>query len=692
MTCNDYFKSPLRPSLEADRWQRAYPVNTYAAGIAPADVKVSRSGTDLVLSFGAGSDKITITGFLGAVAARVDFLRFNDGTVWDAVKLTALASSVYGTPGNDVINGFDTDDNLYGLAGNDQLNGGFGNDLLDGGSGDDTLNGGWGDDTYVVDSPLDVVTDLASGGNDSVRSFVTWTLGADLENLTLLGASPINATGNAMANVLQGNSAANTLNGGAGIDTMLGGAGDDTYIVDAAGDVVTELPGEGADSVQAAVSWTLGANLENLTLTGTAAINATGNALANVLTGNAGINRLDGGAGADAMLGGAGNDTYVVDNIADTVTEAASAGTDTVEASVAWTLGANVENLTLTGAAAINGTGNALANALIGNAAANRLDGAAGADAMTGGLGDDTYGVDNAGDTTLEAASAGTDTVEASLTWTLASNVENLTLTGSAAINGIGNTLDNVLTGNGANNTLTGGAGNDTLDGGLGNDTMIGGAGNDTYVVNVASDVVTENAAQGTDTVRSAVAWTLAANLENLTLTGTSAINGTGNANANTLIGNAAANVLTGAEGNDIYDGGAGNDSFIDSSLTSSDTYRWGIGMGLDTITDSGGTLDHIDLFAGITKAQLKFVKNVNNLEVSVLGQADKLTINNWYVSAAKQIEEFRLNDGSKVLASEVQGLLSAMAVFDVPEAVETTGRMHAQPSWHRAEMLAAAV
>ena len=208
----------------------------------------------------------------------------------------------------------------------------------------------------------------------------------------------------------------------------------------------------------------------------------------------------------------------------------------------------------------------------------------------------------------------------------------------------------------------------------------------------MATDVVTENAAEGADTVRSAVAWTLAANLENLTLTGTAAVNGTGNANANTLIGNAGANLLTGAEGNDIYDGGAGNDAFTDSSVSSSDTYRWGLGMALDTITDSGGTLDHVDLFAGITKAQLKFVKNLNNLEVSVIGQADKLTINNWHVSTARQTEEFRLNDGSKVLASEVQGLLSAMAVFDVPQALETTGIMRAQPSWHRAEMLAAAV
>jgi Ca2+-binding RTX toxin-like protein len=122
--------------------------------------------------------------------------------------------------------------------------------------------------------------------------------------------------------------------------------------------------------------------------------------------------------------------------------------------------------------------------------------------------------------------------------------------------------------------------------------------------------------------------------------------------------------VLSGAAGDDTYDGGAGNDTFTDSAAISNDTYLWGIGSGLDTLTDAGGSLDHIDLYAGIARSQLKFARNANNLELSVRGQADKLTIKNWYVGSANQIEEFRLSDGSKVLASEVNGLLSAMAAF----------------------------
>jgi Ca2+-binding RTX toxin-like protein len=372
--------------------------------------------------------------------------------------------------------------NATGNALDNTLTGNATNNVLDGGVGNDTMIGGAGNDTYMVDSVGDVVTEGANAGTDTVQSSISYTLGANVENLTLLGTGNINATGNTLANTLIGNAGDNVLNGGTGNDIMIGGAGNDIYVVDAAGDVVTEQAGEGTDTVQSSVTYTLGANVENLTLTGTSAINGTGNALDNTLIGNAGNNTLNGGAGNDTMIGGAGNDTYVVDSAGDVVTELAGGGTDLVQSSVSYTLSDNVENLTLTGTGSINATGNALNNALTGNAGDNVLDGGAGNDTMVGGAGNDTYVVDSASDVVTEGANAGTDTVRSSINYALGTNVENLVLTGAGNLNGTGNTLNNTLAGNSGNNTLDGGTGNDTLYGGLGNDNLIGGAGDDVFI------------------------------------------------------------------------------------------------------------------------------------------------------------------------------------------------------------------
>jgi len=606
-------------------------------------------------------------------------------TLTDEVEnLTLTGTSAINATGNTLANV------LTGNSANNLLTGGAGTDTLDGGAGNDTMVGGTGDDVYLVDSIADVTTEAAGEGTDTVRSSITLTLGANLENLTLTGTGAINANGNALNNVLTGNSANNTLNGGAGADTLIGGAGNDIYVVDVASDVVTELAGEGTDTVQSAVTWTLSDNLENLSLNGSAAINGTGNALNNSLTGNtanntlsggAGNDTLNGGAGADTLIGGAGNDIYVVDVATDVVAEAVGEGTDTVQSAVTWTLGDNLENLSLNGSAAINGTGNALNNSLTGNTANNTLtggagndtlNGGAGADTLIGGAGNDVYVVDLATDVVTEAAGEGTDTVQSAVTWTLGDTLENLTLTGYAAINGTGNTLDNVLTGNYGNNVLTGDAGNDTLNGGGSADTLVGGLGNDTYVVDIIYDVITEAANEGTDTAQSAVSWTLGANLENLTLTGSSAINATGNLLNNVLTGNSGANVLTGGAGNDTYSGGLGSDTLSDTSTTSNDIYVWGRAHGADIVTDAGGT-DRLDILTGVTEDQVWLRQIGNNLELSVIGTTDSLTINGWYTSPSNQIESFRLADGQALLASQVQQLVNAMATFAPPAAGQTT-------------------
>lgn len=468
------------------------------------------------------------------------------------------------------------DNRLVGNGAANTLTGGAGNDELDGGGGVDTLKGGSGDDLYTVDATADVVTEGAGEGTDTVRSSVTYTLAANVERLVLTGAGAISATGNASNNLLAGNSGNNTLNGGGGADVLSGGAGNDTYVVDNTGDTVDELAGGGTDLVQSALSWTLGLHLENLTLTGTGATTAVGNELANTLTGNAGNNVLDGRAGNDVLKGGTGNDTYIVDSAGDVVTELAGEGTDIVQSSVTLTLAANVEGVTLTGAGAINATGNALDNALTGNAAANTLNGGAGSDTMKGGGGDDIYVLDTATDVVTELANEGIDTIQSAVTVTLAAHVENATLTGTAAINATGNTVANVLTGNSATNVL---------DGGSGADTLVGGGGNDTYVVDNAADLITEVSGGGTDRVNASISYVLAANVENLTLTGAASINGTGNALANALSGNAGDNILDGAAGADTLAGGAGHDTYLVDNAA--DVVTEAAGAGTDTINAS---------------------------------------------------------------------------------------------------------
>ena len=516
-----------------------------------------------------------------------------------------------GSIAGNVITGNTGENLLSGLAGNDTLIGGDGNDILDGGTGTDSLVGGLGDDLYIIDSSSDKAVEAASGGIDTVQSSATFTLGVEVENLTLTGSEAINGTGNTIANIVTGNSQGNslaglagndtlfgdsgddTLDGGTGTDSLIGGEGNDTYIVDALNDVVIEGFGEGTDLIQSALALTLAANIENLTITGTASVAGAGNELANLITGNSGVNNLsgldgndtivgaaghdtlDGGIGDDSLAGGTGNDVYVVDTVSDLIVELAGEGTDLVQATVSWTLGTEVENLTLIGSAAINGTGNTLANVLTGNTGANllsglagndtlvaldgndTLDGGIGVDSMTGGIGDDLYIVDDVFDKAIEATGGGTDLVQSSVSFTLGLNVENLTLTGTAVIDGAGNSLANAIVGNSAANILTGGGGNDTVS---------GGAGNDTYIVDDTGDVLTEIAAGGTDIVQSSVDWTLGAEFENLTLTGTTSIDGTGNALANIITGNTGANALSGAAGNDTLDGGNGADT-LDGGL-----------------------------------------------------------------------------------------------------------------------------
>jgi Ca2+-binding RTX toxin-like protein len=183
--------------------------------------------------------------------------------------------------------------------------------------------GGVGNDTYIIDNSGDIVTETSTLATeiDTVKSSITYTLKNNLENLILTGTTAINGVGNTLNNVITGNSGTNNLNGSTGIDTLIGGLGNDTYVVDNIGDIVTETSNLSTeiDTVQSSVNHILGTNVENLTLTGTTAINGTGNLLNNTITGNSGNNLLSGGAGNDILTGNAGSDILVGNHGNDTL-------------------------------------------------------------------------------------------------------------------------------------------------------------------------------------------------------------------------------------------------------------------------------------------------------------------------------------------------------------------------------------
>ena len=296
---------------------------------------------------------------------------------------------INGTIGNDTLTGDAIDsgsyDTLNGLAGNDVLNGLLGNDSLNGGGGSDTMTGGDGSDIYYVDNIGDVVTETnvlaITGGTDLVYSYLSaYTLEANVENGRILLTTAANMTGNTLDNVIYAGSGVNNIDGLGGSDTL-----SYQYATTSGLSGVTlnlsVLNGSGQSTASGISGADLIKGIENII----------GSNYNDTLTGNAGNNVLNGLLGADMLTGGLGNDTYYIDNIGDVVTETSTLLTeiDIVYSAVTYTLGANIENLVLIGAVAINGTGNALNNTLTGNAAANILSGLAGNDSLNGGLGTD---------------------------------------------------------------------------------------------------------------------------------------------------------------------------------------------------------------------------------------------------------------------------------------------------------------
>lgn len=460
-------------------------------------------------------------------------------------------------------------------------------DVIISGSGDDILAGRDGDD--IID---------AGGGNDT----------------------------------LSGGAGSDFLDGGAGDDIMIGDGGNDTFRVDSAEDLIVERVGGGIDRVEATISYSLAAEVEQLYLLGTAQLSGIGNSGNNTISGNGAANllrgmdgddqlsgnagndhlegglgndTLDGGAGKDLMEGGTGNDTYFVDANADQVMEVAGSagGMDRVFTGLrSYTLGDHVEELWLTALLGSRGTGNGLANTITGTISGDTLLGLAGSDLLDGQNGNDTL-IGGAGADVLRGG-AGIDWASYE-TATSAIRV-NLLLNAGLSGEANGDTLTEIenlrggsgndtLVGDDSTNWIDGGAGDDILRGGLGNDVLFGGIGADRLYgddgrdtvsyeravaavhIDLTSQAVSGGEAQG-DTISS---------FEN-------AKGGLGN---DILIGSSVANALSGNDGNDVIDAGGGNDTV--NGGRGADTLSGGAGIDILSYSLADGSVS-IDLAAGM--------------------------------------------------------------------------------------------
>ncbi len=641
------------------------------------DIIVGQSSHDVIYGDG-GND--TLDGGDGD-----DFL--NGGTGDDTLIGGNGDDTVEGGSGNDMLDGGDGDDFLDGGIGDDTLMGGSGDDTFVGGDGNDTLIGGAGNDTYRFDrgagqdtidnydithGKIDTVVveygvtvddvHVGRSGNDLVltiigttdtlmilnylenggitpyaverirfdEDYITWDLPTILMLLESNDVPDSNQTPVLAAALLdqeatQGNAFSYTVDANAFVDSD---AGDMlTYSATLAnGD---PLPAWLSFDAQALVfSGTPDTpSIFSVSLAATDTGNLTASDIFDIQVNAQGV-LLEGTSGADVLNGGSGDDI-------------------------------------------INGlAGNDILN---GNAGNDRLNGGAGNDTMTGGTGDDIYVVNSVLDIVIENFDEGTDTVRSSIAYILGANVEHLNLTGTNAIDGTGNALDNHLIGNAADNTLTGHAGNDRLNGHEGADTLIGGSGDDIYIVDNLGDVVIEFADEGIDRVRSSVSYTLGSHVEELVLTGSSAINGSGNELGNNLVGNDASNILIGEAGNDRLNGRGGADILIGGA--GNDVYILGRDYGTDTVIENDATTGNNDVvrfLPGISANQIWFQQVGDNLEVSIIGTSDKLVISNWYLGLANRIERFRTSDGLLLQDNQVEDLVDVMSGFAVPDIGQT--------------------
>jgi Ca2+-binding RTX toxin-like protein len=578
--------------------------------------------------------------------------------------------------------------------------------VLDGGESGDAMRGGHLGDTYYVDDAYDAVAEaminvLDLGGDDWVFSAIEYSLvtgfhlQGQVENLRLLGDDDLSGTGNALANRIEGNGGDNLLDGGAGADTLSGGLGNDTYVVDNTGDVVTELANEGTDTVRSSLTCALGENLENLTLTGDAHINATGNAADNLLRGNAGKNRIDGGTGHDTVVlsGHLSDYTFLYTTSGEWAVGDKVAGRDNVDR---WSgveavhFEASGQALTLSQLAKLGAQGVAdvhpvsayLASyADLSDVSGTGLDGlehyfnVGYADGRQVGFDPWQYMAAH-----LEVAAEYNQNIDAAawhyvnigraagLVATLNMAVQRAappiqTLSGLPGQNDalFGDADNNHLDGLDGSDALFGGLGHDVLDGGTGADRMAGGDDHDTYLVDELGDSVLELANQGTDKVISSVSYTLPTHVENGELVGSADIN---------LTGNGANNVLQGNTGSNVLNGGAGTDTvLLDAPLSAYQFMRLTSGevvmghrdpalgkadrlLGIERL-QIVATGEVIDLATLAMPSVLSYTASLSVAEMNALGIDENAAVQH-YISTGQPAGQALTFDALRYLASNI--------------------------------------
>jgi len=645
--------------------------------------------------------------------------------------------SLWGGDGNDLLMGFTAtneakqslsaaetdDDTISGGMGNDILIGGFGADLLYGGDGRDELQGGFGSDILYGDGGNDnlfgqVGDDILYGGegDDVLMGFTASN--ETRQTLSVSETDDDSLYGGAGRDTLIGGVGNDYLDGGAGSDVMVGGTGNDNYIINSVNDTIYEAAGEGYDKVITNKNYLLNANIEELRLVEGAVINGTGNAIDNLIVGNSSDNILDGVTGADTMIGGQGNDIYYTDNVGDVVTELAGEGTDTVQSSISYKIGSNIENLLLLDfAKPESGLVNGQSVLVYGYPKRNELD------YMQGDAVQNYQGTCALTAIANLITQTGRPTSESQIinlaiqnNWALNNpSLPAWQLGGSNAIQqraildsyGIRNDVVMGYNESGIANLVCSGRGVilGVNAGQLWGDSAYNGNGSVNHAVTLTGAVYreTDGTLMGfyiTDSGRGMVSdMTRFVDVEMfrnaVNVTGSYAIytiapvkfwqediGGTGNELSNTVVGNRGDNVLVGlagndrlqgVDGNDTLDGGVGNDTLTGGQ--GNDLYRFARGGGQDVIAETdvtAGNNDVLALASNVSYEQLWLRHVGNDLVINIIGGTDTVAISNWYSGSTNHVEQIRAGDGKVLRDVNVDALIQAMSIMSAPAAGQT--------------------